>query len=361
MSHRCIFCNHKFHKSQAEREIINDVTFYRCPNKDEDEAGRILCGKRLPLNFFNSDSTVISLVGSTNVGKTYFLVALMINLIYNKSLAKLGIQGDLVGEESVNKAVLELIEQAAKGIKLDATAIGAASTAVLEISLTKGNKVRYIYLSLNDNPGEVFKSVDKMIDNLSNVFETNGIIFLVEPKQLPNYQQLLTKEYPDTSNTEPVELYTVVNNTIQLLSYIKKNKNTNNTEVSGRDIWNMIKGLNQQKKSKLPVAFVVSKFDQISSHFHNEIPDDAQHLEDYILLNNKFNSNFFNEISNEFKDIIGNEDDGDPRVLNLLNSSKFPYSFLGCSSGILEDDNFIFKPQGVSLPLIWILKELNKL
>lgn len=355
MSHRCIYCNHKFDKNQAEQERIAEVVYYRCPNKAEDEEGRALCGKRLPMHFLDADTTVISIVGSSGVGKTYFLLALLLNLKYNRSLNKIGLRGDIVGEESVNKAVNELLEQANKKIKLDATAIGAASRAVLEIALKKKKKAKYIYLSLNDNPGEVFMDRDKMITNLSPVLsESDGVIFLIDPQQLPiNYVQ--------NGNDQTADLFSVLNNTIQLLRYIQEHRSSVTSSNPGWSIWKEIVNRVNNSPKQLPVAFVISKFDQMRNRLHNEIPDDAENLEDLILMNSDLNESYFNSVSNELELIIGDAQDGDPRVADLLNESDFSYSFLASSSGYIDNDKFVFRPQGVSLPLIWILRKLNKL
>jgi hypothetical protein len=360
---KCLFCQHPFTRSQAIQEEINNTTFYRCPNPQERVVGGLVCQQRLPLNFFNGESTNISIVGSTNVGKTYYLLALYLELKYNKSLRRIGISGDLVGDEAVKSQIIDLLDEVKAGKTLDATKLGFASKAAIEISITRNRVNKRIYLSLSDNAGEVFKSLDLMIENLSNVFDADGLIFLIDPVQISNFREDVQRKYGTPEDS--VDFSTISRNTIDLLSYIQNNRVENySSGSSARDIWRS--GLSQVKKvifqKKLPITFAISKFDQIKDQFCNEIPLDAENLEGYILLNEQFNNDFFNDISNEFKDIIGDEEEGDPTVINLLKNSGFSYSFLGCSSGYVDQNNkFQYKPQGVTLPFLWILNQLNRI
>ena len=55
MGYKCPYCLHSFQKEDALVESSkNGVLFQHCPNPVIKEIGGKICGKRLPLNFFES-------------------------------------------------------------------------------------------------------------------------------------------------------------------------------------------------------------------------------------------------------------------------------------------------------------------
>lgn len=355
MSYNCPYCRFSFERSQAQTRLKNNIKFYYCPNpKEENE--RKICGKMLPLNFFNSETTTISLVGSHFVGKTHFFLALLYQLKFNKSLSKLGIQGDVLGGKKENPEVYKLLEDIANGQKIEFTTHDNVIKAVIDISIIKNNKRKQIYLSFFDNPGESFSDINDMIENLSNVFQADGIVFLIEPKQLENFNEEVLKLFSYEKKSKSTDLYSVVNNVVQLLQHVQENNNTSSTNT-GKP-WDVFKGLSR-KINKKNIAFTISKFDQISSFFHADIPYDEKGIEELILMNGQLNVNHLNSISNEILDII---DAGDERIKTLLNSGKFNTAFFAAKAANVNVDGKVIDmkdSQGIVLPLIWLLKQQN--
>lgn len=373
---KCPFCQHKFERKQAIIESINGTNFYRCPNptrNDSTSGDPYICRQRLPLKFFNSESATIPIIGSVNVGKTYYFLALLLSLKGNRSLHKIGISGDLVGSDSVKKDVLDLLDQARAGQKLNATKIDSAAKAAIEIIINKNNSSKVIYLSLFDTPGEAYKSEDSMIENLSNVFDADGIIFLVDPAQLNQFHSYVLDNYDTPDPDGFVNFSTMTKNIVGLLDHIQNNKTeTQGNRSSDRGLIDRLfavsnktysKVRNKMINKKIPITFTISKFDQIEQNFSIDLPFDGENMENYVLLNRKFNHEYFNEISTGLELVIGDRDEGDPNIIETLRSSGFPHSFLACNSGFVDPNDNKFKlgyAKGVALPLLWVLNKLNK-
>lgn len=358
MSYKCPYCLYRFEKDQVEFEEIHEVDYFLCPNPKE-ENGRRFCNRRLPLDFLDSSSISISLVGGPYVGKTYYFLALLYQLRENTSLAKLGIQGDIVGGKNGNPEIFDLLKKIRRGEKLDATQVKTAVKTVIDISITNDKEVRHIYVSLFDNPGEDFNDINRITNFLPNVSNTDCIIFLIEPKQLKNFRDEVIDKYLYERGKVETDIYTLINNVSRQLNHVKNN--TRNNDEGWQNPWLVFKKITK-KINKKNIAFTISKFDQISKYFHSEIPFDEKSMEDLVLLNGKLNENYLNSISNEIFDLITDEDDGDLRVKNILKSSSFNYAFFGTKSANVDDNGNVIdmtNPQGVSLPLIWLLRQIN--
>ena len=92
---KCPYCLHKFKRAEAKmNRNPRGEEYFMCPNPELEE-GRPICGKRLPQNFFSSDSSVISIVGGAGTGKTYFVMALRRILDMGVLLGRLGISGTM--------------------------------------------------------------------------------------------------------------------------------------------------------------------------------------------------------------------------------------------------------------------------
>ncbi|MBC8755991.1 hypothetical protein H2O64_15035 [Kordia sp. YSTF-M3] len=368
MSYKCPRCLHTFQKREANVEIINTTNYYSCPNPEEEDNGRKICGKRLPLKFFNADATTIAIVGGTGVGKTYYFLALIYELVFKKSLKRFGIQGDVLGGRKENTLLYQFLDDIYKGRKLQSTVgMKEAINVVLDIVITSNNKTRTIYLSFFDNPGEKFSDEEYMIRNFTNVFKADGLIFLVEPKQISSFQEIIFENYEYERLRQSTEFYTVVNNTINLLNYIRTNTNSNNLfpESSWDRYVQSIKKISTtfSNKHPIPIAFTISKYDQLANYLHVDIPLDETEMEDLIMKNRKIDIEALNAISNELKDLILNEENGEIGVENLLKSNLKSHAYFGAKSISVDSEGAPERldPKGVSLPLLWLLIKLKKI
>lgn len=372
MIHKCPYCLNAFDRNQANTQIRQNINYFYCPNPNKDENDRDICGKMLPLGFFEADSTTIAIVGGTGVGKTYYFLALLHQLKFNKNINKLGIQGDILGGQKGNPRLFSLIADLERNKTLDATSSSSdAVNTVIDLTITKNNRQKHIYLSFFDNPGEKFNDIDYMIDNFSNVFRADGLIFLVEPKQIGSFQQIIFDNYKYELNLKSTDFYTVVNNITKLLRHVKNNSISENVITSGFSTnWqSFVKKAKQAKNSltsdkiNTPIAFAISKFDQLAEHIHVNIPMDETQMQNFVLQNGNFDEDALNIISTELERKITEEPNGEISVNNHLRSNVANYAYFGVKSITVNNEGKPeqLEPQGTVLPLIWIFKQLKKM
>lgn len=94
----------------------------------------------------------------------------------------------------------------------------------------------------------------------------------------------------------------------------------------------------------------------------NEIPFDYDDFESMYLNGNKINMELIKDISDELKGIVFNEQHGEISVKNMLEAELRHYEFFGIEFGDVDKDGRIdtmLNPQGILLPLIWLLIKLK--
>ncbi|MEI2757342.1 MAG: hypothetical protein V9F46_12915 [Chitinophagaceae bacterium] len=441
--HKCPFCLFSFERATAIPEDVNDdITVYKCPNPREDDFGTKFCGKVLPLNFFDAESTVISIAGSRYVGKTNYLIALLMQLKHNKSFQRLGFSGKLVGDKRAIDDILqkiEIIEKKKEALKPTLPEDEAHEKAlIVDLSISTGKSTRHVYLSFFDTPGEVYSDIEKMYRNFQCIYKADGLLFLVEPMQIRYLSKPIreSNSYLYSKSQNPHDLQEVFYNVLQLLKYVQKNKkqpkpiqnakaqepvaepvsneqapneqasqdsNVNEPPIveqplkasepdfkeTKQTFWQRLFGNNDvpeilHDKIKCPIAIGVTKIDQMRDLMFNDIPFDYTDFESMYLSGDKINMELIADISEELKGIIFNEEQGEISVKNMLEAELKSYEFFGIKSGDIrlkrgdkilkleqiqnlnlseEEKNIIYlnleNPQGVLLPLIWLLIKLK--
>ena len=360
MIHKCPYCLHPFTKNQATVKPIQGIDYFYCPNPNKNENDRDVCGKRLPLGFFEADSTTIAIVGPQNSGKTYYFIALAMELFFNQTLTELGIHTQMVGDETENKIFFKLLNDLKEGNKFAANIDNKYTVeTVLEINIEKNNKK--IYLSFFDNPGEKIFSMDYMIREFSNVINADGLIFLIEPSKLRAFRELIY-ENSQVNNS----FSTAISNLTNLLIHAKNNSVNNLSSMfSGNVIGDIrdkaINLIKKQTKITKPIAITISKFDLIKNYVHSNVLMDEIEMQNYIIKNGQFDEFALNNVSTELESLIYSNS-GDLSVMHTMN--KYQHSaFFGVKSIKVDNNNnpLSLDPKSVSLPLLWVLKKLYKI
>lgn len=356
---KCPYCLHEFTKEEAIKVIRNGMTLYRCPNEAKDSLSRPLCGKTLPLRFFDSESKIISLVGGVGVGKTYFFMALK-RILERGAINELGITGNMFfGDEESENYFNQLLSECDNG-KIDATKkdAGVEKRALgLEIHIEQKGLIktnRIIYLSFFDNPGEGFNNPIYIAENM-NLHKSDAVIFLISPEQLENYDDL-TKSHFD-GLISPSSIADVINNITNVFQII-------NPKSSLRLF---------SKKISVPFAFCISKFDNLKESFSINLPDD---LSDHTFFaENKFKNKLIpNGFSSEENGIIlkiNNISDKIQSIIYSKNNNTYlkkriqanfsNYRYFGVESIRFEYNEPGLAPKGIALPLIWVLHNIKQL
>ena len=419
--HKCPFCLYSFERSEAIPFDYagGDITTYKCPNPREKLNGQKFCDKELPLNFFDAESTVISIVGSRNVGKTHYLIALLMQLRMNKSFHKIGVSGILIGHEDSINDINRTIDDITSGRKIEFSKMqtGVEEMAlVIDLTIKKGKTSKHIYLSFFDTPGEGYANRRYMYDNFQCLYKADGLLFLIEPLQISYLIDDIHEHNSYLTDQSPHDLQEVFYNVIDLLKYVQRNKKKferpaqkpkppeNNTETNTTEPNQTETGTTQQPeqpsvsvetpledeptevrptqqtfwqklfgqanvptmlhpKVKCPIAIGVTKVDQIKHLMFQEIPFDNTDFETMYLKGGQINQELIRDVSNEIKDLVFHEEDGEIGVKNMLDAEIENYEFFGIKSGdvdiITGKIDRMNTPQGILLPLIWLLIKLK--
>lgn len=419
--HKCPFCLYSFERSEAIpfNYAGGDITTYKCPNPREKLNGQKFCDKELPLNFFDAESTVISIVGSRNVGKTHYLIALLMQLRMNKSFHKIGVSGILIGHEDSINDINRKIDDITSGRKIEFSKMqtGVEEMAlVIDLTIKKGKTSKHIYLSFFDTPGEGYANRRYMYDNFQCLYKADGLLFLIEPLQISYLIDDIHEHNSYLTDQSPHDLQEVFYNVIDLLKYVQRNKKKferpvqkpkqpeNNTEPNTTEPNPTETGTTQQPeqpsasvetpledeltevrptqqtfwqklfgqanvptmlhpKVKCPIAIGVTKVDQIKHLMFQEIPFDNTDFETMYLKGSQINQELIRDVSNEIKDLVFHEEDGEIGVKNMLDAEIENYEFFGIKSGDVDlktgKIDRMNTPQGILLPLIWLLIKLK--
>jgi len=348
--YKCPYCLNSYTKDNYEtRSINNFIQEIRCPNRAENPDGRgLLCNKKLPLNFFDGDSKIISIVGGSNVGKTYYSIILLKILQECQPLHKIGIYGNLICTPDLKRQVDQDLKDLFENNRFNATLKDSLRENILiQVSIENSKSVRHIYFSLFDNPGEAFDDQDDIINILPNVYRSDALILLFEPKQIKPFISEASRKSQEVAVVKDIN--TVIFNIIEILKHTSRDDSNQSNFIS----------IFENNKIKIPVAICVSKFDEIENLFFNQLPSDNKELEYSILSSNKINFNLIKEISNEISSQIFNEDNGDIRLKRTIENSLCNYSFFGVQSIKNQDGKISHNPKGAVLPLLWIFKQLK--
>jgi len=414
--HKCPFCLFSFERSAAIpfKYGGGDITIYKCPNPFE-KNGRKICEKELPLNFFDAESKVISIAGSRNVGKTHYLIALLLQIKFNKSFQRLGFSGQLIGHEDSIKDINKKIDDINNGGKLNLSLMqtGVEEMAlVIDLTITKGKTSKHIYLSFFDTPGEGYANKRYMYENFQCLYKADGLLFLIEPLQINYLIDDIHEHNNYLKDQSPHDLQEVFYNVIDLLKYVQRNKKVvepvvtskpkneepvsepvsseqNSAETTATEsnpmqppvvesssgleepkqgFWQKLFGQNSVQtilhpKVKCPIAIGVTKVDQIQHLMFNDVPFDNTDFESMYLKGNQINNDLIKDISGEIKDLVFNEEHGEIGVQNMLEAEISHYEFFGIKSGDVDEKtgkiDHMKQPQGVLLPLIWLLIKLK--
>lgn len=367
---KCPYCLHEFTREEAKmnRNSRGDE-YFMCPNDQLDANGRPLCGKRLPLNFFTSDSSVISIVGGTGAGKTYFVMALKRILDGGVLLNRLGISGTTYYPDRESEDYFEgLLQQIIDGTKLNATQKNAGverHALCLQVNIS-GNRIKRtktIYFSFFDNPGEGFKRDSYILDNM-NLHLSDAVIFLISPEQLPN---ILPKVNGQGLVQNATSLLTVLTN-IEGVFNRDRESPQNESRVSG--LMNGIKSLIPYRIT-IPFAFCLSKCDLLSNVFPiigKNIPRDL-YRDDFQTLGIITGSDVHKE---RIQPIINTNSDSILKILdendecnienhlkNYSNYRLFAVQSVEVSNNNNGQEVINLSPKGISFTMYWLLNRLN--
>lgn len=212
------------------------------------------CHNTLPIGFGEAENKIIALIGSRASGKSHY-IAVLINELNRKIASQFYAAFTAVDEQTIQRYRIDFWKKIyAERIEIRKT-ISAATNLDVRIPLiyrldTKNSglgrgDIRTTYMVFFDTAGDDLINSETMERITKYIAKSDGIIFLLDPLQIPSIQDLLRKmNIPllseKTTDTDPQEII------IRAANLIRREN-----------------GMPLNKMIKTPIAFTFSKIDAL--------------------------------------------------------------------------------------------------
>lgn len=206
------------------------------------------CHQELSQDIGQVDQRIIAIIGGRATGKTHYIASL-IHRLQNEVAQNFRTEIRLMGEETkqrwerdfytplfVRKTVLQPTQRAA----IDAS---VKSPLMFRFSFKDGSRLRAINISFFDSAGEDMTSLATMHVQNRYICHADGIIFLLDPLQIPSVRQQLSTSANVPSTDFNASPQAIIGNL--------------------RDLFERQQHLHPTQKVKVPVAFTLSKVDTL--------------------------------------------------------------------------------------------------
>ena len=310
------------------------------------------CHNKLPESTLLGKDMIISVVGSRDTGKSHF-VGVIINELLERIAAKFG--GAMEGFDDTmtrykagayQKLYLDMQKLDLTKSSVQDVNNGAYRPLIFTLKLKHkaflGEQIESFTLVFFDTAGEDLNDEDTMSTVNKYICKSAGIIFLLDPMQIPAVRNQLDE------------------NTVARASSVDWRQATRSDDIMSR-VSKLIRNdrhMKAEQKIDIPVAAVFSKFDAIASL----IPEGSTILETSPHCSEKaFDMSDWHNVDNEIKSLLvewGAESFISQVDVNYTNYSYFAVSALGLNNNPKEDRRIDRpRPHRIEDPLLWILKE----
>lgn len=310
------------------------------------------CHNKLPKSTLLGKDMIISVVGSRDTGKSHF-VGVIINELIERISVKFG--GAM---EGFDDTMARYKAGAYQRLYLDMQKLDLTKSSVQDINngayrpliftLKLRHKVLFkeqidsFTLVFFDTAGEDLNDEDTMSTVNKYICKSAGIIFLLDPMQIPAVRNQLDE------------------NTVSRASSVDWRQAARSDDIMQR-VSKLIRNdrhIKDEQKIDIPVAAVFSKFDAIASL----IPEGSTILETSPHCSEKvFDMSDWHNVDSEIRSLLvewGAESFMSQLDVNYTNYSYFAVSALGMDNNPKEDRRIDRpRPHRIEDPLLWILKE----
>ena len=170
------------HNKAAHPSVLM-ASVVRCPH----------CHERLPADYLDYDRSLkFSLVGTTNSGKTNFLISMLHELMHTMKT------GLAISPLDNTRDYYRTFKEFEKTMFIDHQLLPATSIGTVEPYLwrirdrnkAKGNAIPSYSLTIYDNAGEIFPTIDRPENALLAKYlcDTKTLFILIDPLQLPSFK-----------------------------------------------------------------------------------------------------------------------------------------------------------------------------
>ena len=310
------------------------------------------CHNTLPESTLTGKDMIISVVGSRNTGKTNF-VGVLINELIERISVRFG--GAMVGFDDsmtryregiyndmyVNGKTPDLTQSSIQNINN-----GAYRPLIFTLNIKKkaflGQKIESFTFVFFDTAGEDLNDEDTMSTVNKYICKSAGIIFLLDPMQIPAVSTQLDEDVVSRASSVDWRKATRADDIMTRVSnLIRKDRNMSKT-----------------KQIDIPVAAVFSKFDAITGI----VPEGCTILEPSPHCASKaFVLSDWHNVNSEIHGLLTTWG-GDAFVAQLdVNYTKYSYftvSALGLNNNPRADKGIERpRPHRIEDPLLWLMKE----
>lgn len=298
------------------------------------------CHFELPHDVGQVDQRIIAIIGGRATGKTHYIASLITRLQHEVG-KNFGFTVRMLGDQTQERwerdfytplFVRKTILQPSRPAEIDPE---IKSPLIFRLTFNGSRYRRVLNLSFFDSAGEDMGSLVTMALQNRYITYADGIIFLLDPLQIPNVRQQLP-----SANFPPADLKASPEYIVGRL----------------RDLFEREHRLRPTQKVKVPIAFTLSKIDTLfpllepGSEFHHAGHlarsfdlDDVQSVHSEILT---YLSLWMN-----------------PNFCNIIHNSFARYNYFGISSlGEQPDQNnrlSAINPIRVEDPFLWILYQFG--
>jgi len=310
------------------------------------------CHNKLPESTLLGKDMIISVVGSRDTGKSHF-VGVIINELIERISVKFG--GAM---EGFDDTMTRYKAGAYQKLYLDMQKLDLTKSSVQDVNngayrpliFTLKLKHKALFreqidsftLVFFDTAGEDLNDEDTMSTVNKYICKSAGIIFLLDPMQIPAVRNQLDE------------------NTVSRASSVDWKQATRSDDIMSR-VSKLIRNdrhMKAEQRIDIPVAAVFSKFDAIASL----IPEGSTVLDTSPHCAEKaFDMSDWHNVNNEIKSLLvewGAESFMSQVDMNYTNYSYFAVSALGMNNNPKEDRRIDRpRPHRIEDPLLWILKE----
>lgn len=310
------------------------------------------CHNKLPESTLLGKDMIISVVGSRDTGKSHF-VGVIINELIERISVKFG--GAMEGFDDTmtrykagayQKLYLDLQKLDLTKSSVQDVNNGAYRPLIFTLKLKHKSflreQIESFTLVFFDTAGEDLNDEDTMSTVNKYICKSAGIIFLLDPMQIPAVRNQLDENIVSRASSVDWKQATRSDDIMSRVSKLIRND----------------RHMKAEKKIDIPVAAVFSKFDAIASL----IPEGSSILETSPHCAEKvFDMSDWHNVDNEIKSLLiewGAESFMSQVDVNYSNYSYFAVSALGLDNNPKEDRRIDRpRPHRIEDPLLWILKE----
>lgn len=334
-------------RGESKKEMPDSIFCTECGEKTNVKICPT-CHEELPYAIGQYDNLVFAVIGAKEAGKSHY-IAVLIDKIMNEIGSAFNCSLSAVNDATIKRYRTDFYDPVFKRNELIRVTRSAKTDSsvkqplIYNLTFTeqgifgglfKGKRIsNVVTIAFFDTAGEDLDSEDTMKAVNRYIYNSSGIIFLLDPLQLENVREMLPAGTPlPEQNTEIEDLLSRTANLI---------RKANNVKVD--------------KLIDIPVAVAFSKIDAVESLVD---PSSCINYSSKHISKGSFDISDFQDMNGTMESLVrswGGENFANQLSSNFKNHAYFGITALGCnpeSSRISK-----LRPHRIEDPFLWLLYE----